>query len=277
SSCISLLDMMLCAFDKNDEQKYITYPKVEEYTAPLDCDSADKEEAVTVNENFLKNLEYTYIYERISSLPEKLSVSELRAGLLEDGEYARKLKKSDFSAVPDFISGNVDASAIGTSNHLFMQFASFSNAEKNGARPEAARLYNIGMISEKQLKQLSFKKLDDFFSSDLYAMIKKSKKVYREKRFSISEPSYSFTKDGDENEKVLVQGVIDCFFENDDGTFTVVDYKTDRISAGEEQILIDRHKTQLMYYCRAVEAMTGKKVSSAYLYSFALSKEIKVM
>ena len=106
--------------------------------------------------------------------------------------------------------------------------------------------------------------------------MKASKKLYREKRFSISESSLFLSQSGDENEKILIQGVIDCFFENEDGTYTVVDYKTDRIKPGEEDVLAKRHADQLMYYCRAVEAMTGKRASEAYLYSFALNKAIKV-
>ena len=71
----------------------------------------------------------------------------------------------------------------------------------------------------------------------------------------------------------MVQGVIDCFFENPDGSFTVVDYKTDRVKTDEE--LVKRHSVQLNYYKRAVERMTGSRVSELLLYSFALNREIK--
>ena len=55
----------------------------------------------------------------------------------------------------------------------------------------------------------------------------------------------------------------------------MVDFKTDRVfGEGAEQTLIDRHKIQLMYYCKAVEEMTGKAVSKAVLYSFSLSKSV---
>ena len=71
-----------------------------------------------------------------------------------------------------------------------------------------------------------------------------------------------------------MQGVIDCFFENPDGSYTVVDYKTDRVRTGEE--LAERHKVQISDYRRAVERMTGKKVSRCILYSFALNSEVEV-
>ena len=67
-------------------------------------------------------------------------------------------------------------------------------------------------------------------------------------------------------------------FENDDGTLTLLDYKTDRINDNEREIasFVDRHKTQLQYYKIAVERITGKKVTDTVLYSFALRRDIKV-
>ena len=110
--------------------------------------------------------------------------------------------------------------------------------------------------------------LGKFFESELYQSIRNSKSVFREKRFSVSDI------DRNSREKVLVQGVIDCFFENPDGSYTVVDYKTDRIKTADE--LVKRHKAQISYYKRAVEQMTDSKVSKMLLYSFALSCEIEV-
>lgn len=78
------------------------------------------------------------------------------------------------------------------------------------------------------------------------------------------------------DKNILVQGVIDLFYENDDGTYNVVDFKTDRVSGeNAEKTLIERHRVQLEYYCRAVEEMTGKRVKHAYLYSFELSKAVE--
>ena len=96
--------------------------------------------------------------------------------------------------------------------------------------------------------------------------------MYREKRFSISENADLIG--GNENEQLLVQGVIDLFFENDDGTFTVVDYKTDYVGNDDETVLIEHHRSQLRYYARAIEKMTAKKVSRAIIYSFSLEREV---
>ncbi|MBQ9921632.1 MAG: PD-(D/E)XK nuclease family protein, partial [Clostridia bacterium] len=75
-------------------------------------------------------------------------------------------------------------------------------------------------------------------------------------------------------EKILIQGVIDCFFKNADGTYTVVDFKTDRVRSDE--ILIQRHRTQLDFYADAVSDMTGCPVKEKIIYSFEMSKEITI-
>ena len=74
-----------------------------------------------------------------------------------------------------------------------------------------------------------------------------------------------------EKEQVLIQGIIDVFFE-EEGEIVVVDYKTDALSSEKE--LIGRYQVQLDYYGEALERLTGKKVKQKIIYSFALGKEI---
>ena len=70
---------------------------------------------------------------------------------------------------------------------------------------------------------------------------------------------------------VLVQGIIDAYFQEEDG-LVVLDYKTDRVSAPEE--LTERYHAQLDYYGRALEQLTQKKVKEKVIYSFALKEEL---
>lgn len=201
----------------------------------------------------------------------KISVSELREGLLEDDEYNRthiSIPSSRVALKPAFASQRAaDAGDIGTANHLFMQFCDFGNAEKS-VQKEAQRLLERRMITALQCEMLDVSALEKFFGGELYSRIKKSKTVYREKRFSVRDVI------SENNVPILVQGVIDCFFENPDGTFTVVDYKTDRVKTFDE--LVARHRVQLSCYKRAVERMTGRAVSETLLYSFALNGAVDV-
>lgn len=78
----------------------------------------------------------------------------------------------------------------------------------------------------------------------------------------------------DGEEMVLIQGIIDAFFYEDD-EIVVVDYKTDRVHRAEE--LSEKYHAQLEYYEKALEMMTGKKVKEKLIYSFALGEVIEVL
>ena len=76
-----------------------------------------------------------------------------------------------------------------------------------------------------------------------------------------------------ELETILVQGIIDVYFE-EDGELVVLDYKTDRVS--HESELSERYHAQLDYYAKALEQLTGKKVKEKLIYSFSLQRTIEV-
>ena len=213
-----------------------------------------------------------------SSVPSKVTVSHLKKGLIDEEKNAtqKDLQENCVKEVsaPKFIGGddsNVGAER-GTAMHMFMQFARYEECERDcGA--EADRLLSMGFIDKRQRELLDMEKLERFFASAFYSGIKSSSKIYREQRFNLDLDAFDTELSGD----VLVQGVIDLFHENDDGTYTVVDFKTDRVFGDDaESVLIERHKDQLMYYKRAVEEMTGCEVKNTYIYSFSLMKEIEV-
>ena len=272
NSAKSWLDMVLYAAIGREEQGFFSLRSIYPIEEKQFFQQSTEEEMLKPTEEMLEIARFVYPYNDSVGICAKFSVSELREGLHEDDEYNRNLlsaQKSRVAIQPAFASEQqVDAAAIGTANHLFMQFCDFNNVEKQGVENEAKRLLDIRTISESQYEMLDYNALERFFDSELYLRIRQSKRVYREKRFSVSE------KMGTNGELVLVQGVIDCFFENPDGSYTVVDYKTDRVRTPEE--LIKRHEVQLGYYKRAVERMTGREVTSLILYSFALDAEILV-
>ena len=74
---------------------------------------------------------------------------------------------------------------------------------------------------------------------------------------------------------VVVQGIIDVYFEEED-KIILVDYKTDRVREGGEDILIRRYRAQMESYQQALEKITGKCVKEIYIYSVTLQKTIPV-
>jgi ATP-dependent helicase/nuclease subunit A len=121
----------------------------------------------------------------------------------------------------------------------------FCRAE--GTEAEAKRLLDTRMITGEQYELLSYEHLKAFFASSLYQEMRSSKRLYREKRFSLSENAASLGLPelaNVQDEKVLIQGVIDCFFENPDKTYTLVDYKTDFLPEKAETDLIESTKSR---------------------------------
>lgn len=259
-------------------------------------ESDETENDTGIDEEYLSELEKTasFRYENDTHSPAKITVSMLKTGLMDD-EMSDLDEQIEVTAeeksvvslenrlqkkIPDYLVSNAvsDGAEKGTAMHMFMQFACYEKCEtKDGCIGEAEFLTQNGFITSKQKELLDFEKLSVFFKSELYSWVKQSRKVYREQRFNLEVASFGSDEKMSDKD-ILVQGVIDLFYENSDGTYTVVDFKTDRVFGQDaENILIERHKTQLMYYCRAVEEMTGKHVKHGFLYSFSLSKPIDLL
>ena len=91
----------------------------------------------------------------------------------------------------------------------------------------------------------------------------KAKVLNREQAFNLLH-SYEGTE-------VMVQGVIDCWFE-EHGKIVLLDYKTGK----EGWKIDDRYREQLRLYKKALETIIAKPVSDSYLYIFAEGRLLKV-
>lgn len=239
-----------------------------------------------------KNLEFTKKLEDLwknEIIPAKMSVSVLTPDVLDNDGSAALLTNSGFTDLPDFMSKDSDIASgadRGIATHMFMQFCDFDSVDKYGVSLELARLVSAKFLDRSAADLVDTDKLEKFFESDLYKQMKRSKMLYREKRFNVMLPAKDFTKNEvlareleKEGAKILVQGVMDCFFELDDKTLCIVDYKTDKVRGSLDEaarILADRYKDQLSYYKRACEIITGRSVSKLLIWSFALSDTVEI-
>ena len=98
-------------------------------------------------------------------------------------------------------------------------------------------------------------------------------RLYREQPFVMAVDAREIYPEDRSGEKILVQGIIDVYFEEADG-LTVLDYKTDRVKTVDE--LKKKYHAQLDYYAEALEKLTGKPVKEKIIYSFTLGEEIIV-
>lgn len=180
-------------------------------------------------------------------------------------------KKLLFSARPS--SGALSGAERGTALHTFMQFCDFEKAAKD-PKEEIKRLLDMKFITEKQAETISEEKITEFFKSSLYERIKRSGFLKRELRFLQSLPAKELGyEDAAPEDKITVQGVADCVFE-ENGKIVVVDYKTDYVEDISE--LSERYSAQLIMYERLLEKALGKEVSGAVIWSFHFGKEIEI-
>ena len=110
-----------------------------------------------------------------------------------------------------------------------------------------------------------------FVSSDLgkrMAAAQREGRLKKESQFVIGIPARQMG-DFNSDELVLVQGIIDAFFE-EDGELVLVDYKTDYVE--KEETLRERYGIQLDYYRRALMQMEKKRVKETVIYSFRLGE-----
>ena len=176
----------------------------------------------------------------------------------------------------------------GTATHLFLQFCNFENAKKNGVKEELSRLVENKFIAPQVAELINLKQIENFFKSDFFAVLENAKIMYREQRFNILLPASHFTQDEEfkssvDEEDILVQGVIDLFFEDEIGNIILCDYKTDHLLPEElrdETLVIkkmkERHGKQLEYYAMAIERFLGKAPDKILIYSLPFGEAIEI-
>ncbi len=129
------------------------------------------------------------------------------------------------------------------------------------------------IITEIEAQNINPYKILEFTKSNIWKELKKAKKVYRERPFFINIPAKEIYNQ-DLEEEILVQGIIDLYYEDENGDIVLVDYKTDYVENGKENDLVEKYDLQLELYKKALEESLNKKVKKTYIYSVYLGKEI---
>ena len=156
-----------------------------------------------------------------------------------------------------------------------MDFAAVT--DRKALEKEVISLKESKKMTESSMELLDIGRLWRFFQSPLGRRMKDAAAkgtLHKEQQFVIGIPAREMEV-CDSDELVLIQGIIDAYMEEEDG-LVLVDYKTDRIQPGQEQVLADRYREQLDYYQRALEQMTGQCVREKIIYSLTLHKEINL-
>lgn len=247
-----------------------------------DCERVYDEKIRSILE---ERFEFRYPYEYLREMPVKLSVSELKKrSLRDDGEKEEAVffEPDIIPLVPRFIAGEREAftgAARGTAYHRLMECLDYRRSGSfEEIRDQIRGLTAERKMTEEEAGCIYIKDILGFTGSRLGKRMRQAAlrdELHREQPFVLSVKMKEFQPGWKGEERVLVQGIIDAYFQEKE-ELILVDYKTDKVQEGEEQKLVTRYQTQLRDYARALERMLKKKVKECYIYSFALNKSILV-
>ena len=263
---------------------------------PYNLDQCDK----VLKEELEKIYSRRYAHEDLRGLYTKTSVSELKmASLKEEGEEVFELFPENrlspviasFAAAAEsgqdqgeetsgVVRSAFTGTEYGTAVHRLLELfdygkftdpASVTPAQFDSWRTELAASAKIPPSYAEQLPAygiMSF--LHSSLAGRMAAAFARGE-LYREQPFVLGIEADKVNPGFPKEETVLVQGIIDAYFE-ENGELVLVDYKTDAVEKAQD--LIDRYRVQLDLYERALTQITGKNVKEKLIYSVSLKKTI---
>lgn len=217
-------------------------------------------------QNFHDLLGFSYENKKLCRLPAKLSVSAVNEELSAEAEVAVYEPKGFFPPLkrPSFLANDFTPSAaeIGTAYHTVMENLDFSSPIEE----QIARLEEKGLIAPCVAKSIDADKIRRFTQSPLGQRMKAAR-LHREAPFMIKLPAREVLPlvEVDSSEEIALQGIIDCYFEEND-CVVIVDFKTDKYTNPID--IAKKYEKQLYFYEKAVKMKFSDKKIKKYLYLF---------
>ncbi|MBR5047059.1 MAG: helicase-exonuclease AddAB subunit AddA [Eubacterium sp.] len=231
-----------------------------------------------------------YPFRESVDLKRKYSVSELKKLAMEDLPEEESPSwelppEEEETLLPRFLREEEEtfrSTDYGTLVHKVMELLPFSGIhDKEDLSRALDQIWPMVPGSEsinEPVRNRVFRGVSAFLFSEygeIFARMEEEGKLHKELPFTLGLDSSVLYPDSAGGENVILQGIIDVCGEDEEG-FWLLDYKTDRIGEGEDRILLDRYKTQMLYYKIALEQIMEKKVHHCLIYSFALEKFLPV-
>ena len=229
-----------------------------------------------IDKEILDRLNWKYKYIESSKIQSKTSVTKLKELEQEKDiedlikELRNKGKENKLEIEPKFLKEKhiFTAAEKGTLLHLCVQ--KLDEKIEYTKKEIQNFVYNLkekNIISEEELKNINVNILYNYTKSELWNDLKNAKEIHKETPFYINIPAKDIYEEAEENEKILVQGVIDLYYIDKNDNLILVDYKTDYVPNGDIKVLEEKYKVQLELYKKALEEATRKKVTRAMIWS----------
>ncbi|QHS21639.1 helicase-exonuclease AddAB subunit AddA [Virgibacillus sp. MSP4-1] len=231
-----------------------------------------------------RRLTFSYPYAKAAYHRAKQSVTELKRQREMKDEYSGDTLVRSFQHQrpimkrPRFMQEKktLTAAEKGSAMHTVMQHLPFDKAlSEEKIETYVQSFVSKELLTEEEAQAIDLKAIAYFYQTEIGQKLIESSNVVREIPFSLGLPAeevYADWKNSEEQgEKVLLQGVIDCLVQDDDG-WILLDYKTDQLpeelSEKDRENYRKRYRLQLQMYRQAVEQIWNQPVKGAYLYFF---------
>ena len=217
-----------------------------------------------------EKLEWKYTRKGLTNIPTKMSVTQIKR------INERKEEKEKIDTVPNFMKEEIEITSArkGTLMHLCIQKMDENKEYSITDIKEFIRdLEERYIITKKEAMSIPIKKLYEYTKTKLWKELKEAKQIKKEEPFYIEIPANEIMETED-NEKILVQGIIDLYYINKNDELILVDYKTDYVKSKEE--LVNKYRTQINLYAKALEKALGKKIAKKEIFSIYLEEEIEI-
>lgn len=182
-----------------------------------------------------------------------------------------------FAALPPWLAGEeaaVSGAQRGTALHKALQYITPAADQTTATlRREIDAFVRQGLLSREEAKLVYVPVLAAFCQSDIGRRMAETPELHREYPFTVLLAGGDPLPETETGEQILIQGVIDCLFREDDA-WILVDYKSDRLETADA--FRRRYAVQLALYKRAVEQITHRPVEETYIYSLHLQQEIRL-
>ena len=214
---------------------------------------------------------WVYPHASATALPNKASVSRV-TGMAEGID----VHPATFDE-PAFLSGSRRGGVfLGTAAHIVLQQLPLDGSVTADTLPAwLDTLCTRGILDAEQREAVSPKLFRWFLDDPLFLRMRKSPRTERELTFGYAMDAKRMMRT-DADERVFLQGVIDCCF-LEDGAWVLLDYKTDRILPGETaETTAKKHIPQLTLYAEALSRLTGRDVKESYVVLLAAEACVRV-
>ena len=232
-------------------------------------------EKAEVSKEIKDLLNWKYPREEATKIISKTSVTGLKE--IENKQEKQIIPKATINP-PKFLQmeQKITNAEIGTATHFILQKL---NLKKEHTKEELnnfiEELVIKNLLTIKQAKSINQDKIFNFLKSEIAKKVRKAQSIYQEVPFYINLKANEIY-DTNIEDTILVQGIIDLYFIDNNKDIILVDYKTDYVENKKEEILVEKYKKQIEIYERAIQEATNQNVKEKYIYSLYLNKAIRV-